>query len=385
MTRGLRYVICLIGALILTFSVANASCQLVQLSTGQSNSVLTPAYTWSPNPNATIWNWDGVSGHIGTAYVPMSGTTINHAMKTASDVATVTGCQVRLILVAVSGQSISHWLPSTSAPDIYQEIVDQIGPALLVAGATNVSYLDFWQGEADANGTLNTSWPANFDSVITRFKSNTWFASNTPILVHQICAQALCGFANFDAMNLLIAQAVQADSANRSLVYSTRLGDFNFWDASNLGHMIGQGYFAEGALAANIYLNGAGRVVAPSPNYLVAGIEFASPHALVNGTSAVIASLLLPAGNWDVWADGGFTGPSGQSYVFAGISTSTTLDVTQGRFAQVSSASFTSANGNSIHISPTRFIGPVTVNLILQAGFTGSMSGYGHIKAEIGR
>jgi hypothetical protein len=54
---------------------------IIILATGQSNFTRTPAFTWGPADNCFVWNWDGVDGHVGTAFVAIDATVMNVARK----------------------------------------------------------------------------------------------------------------------------------------------------------------------------------------------------------------------------------------------------------------------------------------------------------------
>jgi hypothetical protein len=60
---------------------------IIILATGQSNFVQRPALRWTPAHNVLSWNYDDIDGHVGTAFVPVPGSTINLPEKIASDIA----------------------------------------------------------------------------------------------------------------------------------------------------------------------------------------------------------------------------------------------------------------------------------------------------------
>src|SRR5262245_22549923 len=60
---------------------------IVILATGQSNFVQTPAFAWSPEPRAKVWNYNHTDGHVGSAFVPLPSSTINITDKFASELA----------------------------------------------------------------------------------------------------------------------------------------------------------------------------------------------------------------------------------------------------------------------------------------------------------
>lgn len=238
----------------------------VILATGQSNFVLQPAFSWTPAANAKIWNNTPNLADVGTAYTALSSTTVNITSKLASDIATaMPSRQVCLIRVAFSNKEISHWLTGTGAPDVYQNILDQI-PAALTAcgGASKIDMFAWWQGEANATPVLNTNYLADFFTMMNRFWSNAWFPRETPILVHGIASNDIAGSIGYNQMNEYLSGVVNADPDKRRFVYTASLGSATYWDATNPAHMTAQGYFSAGAMASSAFLNGPGRNSVPS-------------------------------------------------------------------------------------------------------------------------
>lgn len=248
--------LCILLGFLVTLSSASAQ-PIVILASGQSNFSVTAPLTWAPNANAKIWNWTG-GGTVGTAFGSLSGTTIGITQKVASDIAANTGRPVCLINISVSGQSISHWLTGTGAPDIYQDITNNIGPALTACGASKIDLFMWWQGEGDSV-PFNNSYAANFETVMTRLKANTWFPANTPVIIHGIASVADgLGFnANADLMNDVLKSVAAADPENRSFIYTSALHGSAYWDNANPGHMTGLGYFYAGVLSSSAYLKDA--------------------------------------------------------------------------------------------------------------------------------
>ncbi|UGX98222.1 hypothetical protein G6321_00025095 [Bradyrhizobium barranii subsp. barranii] len=62
---------------------------IVILATGQSNFVRDLTLAWSPASNLFEWNYDGIDGHAGTAFVAPSATTVSAPRRYASEVARV--------------------------------------------------------------------------------------------------------------------------------------------------------------------------------------------------------------------------------------------------------------------------------------------------------
>lgn len=243
----------------------------VILATGQSNFVLTPTFSWSPNPNAVLWNSNGGTG---TAYTAIPNSTVNITWKIASDIADANPTrQVCLINISFSGQSISHWLPTTPPVDVYQSIQNNITAGLAACGATKIDLFEWWQGEGDTgvggNGPVNPNYIANFKTMMDRFWADTtpgflWFPQETPVVIHGVEYTALSGFSGQDQINDLLQGVVNVDTDKRRFVYTSALKGPVYWDAGNPGHMTGQGYFDAGAMSANAFLNGPGRNTLPS-------------------------------------------------------------------------------------------------------------------------
>jgi len=230
---------------------------LVVFATGQSNAVLQPAFSWSPNRRAKIWNFNGDDGNIGTAFIPINPRAISVTWKFASEIARASpGRDVCLITIAFPAKSITHWLSGYSrnpavSPDIYANIQNNIGPALAACGATSIDYLLWWQGETDA-GDVN--YPSRFETVMGRFRSNPWFAPSTSIVIFGV---GVAGFTDqlaraMPAMNVILQSLVATDPANRIFVPSVSLPASPYWDLSSPGHMTASGYDALGSLAASM-------------------------------------------------------------------------------------------------------------------------------------
>lgn len=245
-------------------SSGEARSMTVILAMGQSNFVMTPALPWAPTATAKIWNW-ATDGTVGTAFVPLSSSTIGIMEKVASDIAFNSTSPVYLIKIAFGGISISHWLPGTLAPDMYQNTFANVPAALAACGATQVDYLDWWQGEGDSV-PFNSSYAANFETLITRLKGNSWFPANTPVIIHGI-ASVVDGEGvnpNANLMNATLKALVAADPVNRSFVYTSALHGSTYWDASNPGHMTGVGYFYAGVLSSAAHIKDAWVKYTPS-------------------------------------------------------------------------------------------------------------------------
>jgi hypothetical protein len=230
---------------------------IVILATGQSNFTHEPSFTWSPPTNLKIWNWDGVDTHVGTDFAGIDGTKMNVTWRVAAEIARANPTrQVRLINISFAGQAISHWMTGTGAPDVYDNIGDNMTPALAAAGVSTIDLLLWWQGESDA--AAPSTYLADFETVQARFQAETWFPRSTPVVVFGITNTTIGGSAIYGAMNTILQKAVQADPDHRLFTYPAAL-PVGYWD-DNL-HLTAAGYDQAGLAAANTLLRGGGRSV----------------------------------------------------------------------------------------------------------------------------
>lgn len=216
------------------------------LSTGQSNMQRHPEYTWAPAKN--LYWWNNAQGHAdstGTKFVRPAGNVINPALSFASSIANDNpDSMVYLLNCAYGGAAISHWLPGTDEPDIYQNIVDNISPALASAGVSKIKTLLWWQGE---NGGSATSYPTDFESVINRFRSESWFDHATPTVIFGVTPTYRGGENRYDITNLVLQKIASLRGAYRLYVDTQSFTSDSFWD-DNV-HMNGPGYLSVGKLA----------------------------------------------------------------------------------------------------------------------------------------
>lgn len=244
----------------------------VILSSGQSNFSDVAAFVWRPDANATLWNsgFSSTTSITGTAYGPLSPSTVNMTWSIASAVATANPARrVCLINISYPGLAISYWLPGTPAPDMFQAILDNIAPALAACGgATKIDLFEWWQGEGDTN-PLNTNYIGNFTTLMNRFWAAqiggiNWFPQETPVVIQSIASTAISGNADGDHMNALLQGVVNADTDKRRYVYTADLPSPAYWDTGNPGHMTGLGYYSAGVMSASAFLNGTGRSSLPN-------------------------------------------------------------------------------------------------------------------------
>jgi hypothetical protein len=234
---------------------------IVILATGQSNFVQTPAFAWSPEPRAKKWNYNHTNGHVGTAFALLPSATINVADKFASEIARLNPTrQVYLIEISMVGIPIACWLPTPPPPDMWQNILNNITPALAAIGASKIDLLMWWQGEAQVTDIYG--YQANWETVHGRFLTQTWFPRTTPVIVFGLAPTSLTGAMAADAMNGQLQAVVRADADCRRYIHSGSLGG-SFWlDAF---HPNGSGYDQLGKMAAAEFVYGPTRNAAVDP------------------------------------------------------------------------------------------------------------------------
>lgn len=274
-------------------SQTSATLPYVILATGQSNFTHAPAFNWTPASNVSLWNFTGVDGNVGTAFATISNSTINGSWKTASDIAAVNPARrVCLINISFPGIPITNWLPATSAPDVYQNIQNNITTALAACGATKIDLFDWWQIETS---TADTGYQNEFTTLMTRFWTNAWFQQETPILIHGMASTAQSGDGNADAANYRLVLTANADPERRKFLYTNDLSDSIYW--ADALHLSGQGYFSAGAMAARTILNGSSRntLALPGPSgNLLPNAALLNPATTVNGTACTLGLTCAP-------------------------------------------------------------------------------------------
>jgi hypothetical protein len=234
---------------------------IIILATGQSNFTRTPAFTWVPADNCFVWNWDGVDGHVGTGFIAIDATVMNIARKFASDVAKVNATRnVYLINISFSGQDISHWMTGASAPDVFQNILNNITPALAAIGRTEIDVLIWWQGETQTSNPDN--YVADWQSVHGRFTAQSWFPRATPVMLFGLAPTTISGSVRSDITNGYLQTIGRNDLDIRTFVYPGTFGAPQWEDTL---HMTAEGYNRAGKMAANEFAYGPRRNILIDP------------------------------------------------------------------------------------------------------------------------
>jgi hypothetical protein len=222
------------------------------LSTGQSNMQRHPDYTWTPPPNLYWWNnAQGNPESVGTAFISAPSNKINPALATAAHIALENPeSAVYVLNCAMGGRAIASWLPSAPVgEDVYQNIIDNISNALTKSGVDRVSALLWWQGE---NGGSLSAYPSSFETVITRFRDNSWFPRATPTVIFGVTPTSRGLENRYDLTNLSLQDIALSSGAFRKFIDTEQFTSNAFWD--DTVHMNGLGYFNVGRMAAEAML-----------------------------------------------------------------------------------------------------------------------------------
>ena len=160
---------------------------IVILATGQSNFVQTPAFAWSPESRARLWNYNHTDGNIGTAFVALPSTTINVTDKFASEVARLNPTRSVYLIntaMAFSGNTdlalvARHVRARRISADYEQrpggaggDRRDQDRPVAVVAGRG-----------ADAGNISVYQYPTDWETFHGRLLLETWFPRATPVII----------------------------------------------------------------------------------------------------------------------------------------------------------------------------------------------------------
>lgn len=261
---------------------ASTTQPIIILAEGQSNITEAPLMGWTPASNAFMWNWDGVEGHIGTAFTPISSIVMGVSEKFASEVALANpDRRIYLIKIGFGGMDISHWLPGATSPDMFAITTGNVPPALAAIGATSINVLLWWQGETgiDAPGL----YLANFETLQARFRLESWFPRSTPIVVFGIAPTLVTTNDASDMFNDYLHRVVAADPDLRRFVDSD-IGGTSYWNPLAPVHRTALGYELNGATAAVEFLQGSGHV-SKVPATAIQALEYGGLQ--VNGDHVV--------------------------------------------------------------------------------------------------
>lgn len=240
---------------------------IVVLVTGQSNVASQPALSWTPPPNLFIWDWDNANDtDIGTSFSPVPNNKMGLATGIGEQLALAyPEARIRLVNIGKGSQAIAQWKTGAASPDMFKACEQNVEAALAVLGLSKIDYFVWWQGESDAaTGVNNQNYPADFETVITRFRGQPWFPRETPCAIMALSQRYVLD----DTLvygNHWLRECDAFEPETRVFVDTGILGS-TYWDATtdNL-HMTAVGYRAAGDLAFDALEYGRGQNRARDP------------------------------------------------------------------------------------------------------------------------
>lgn len=240
------------------FDLIGGRKKFVILATGQSNVQQEPAYSWEPPPNVFVWEWPGLNT-TGTRFIPCPADKINHTYACAAQLARLNPTwQVYVIRIASGGRPIEHWLPGGSATTLpewnaYADCKNNTEKALSILGLNKIDYMHWHQGESNIeDGRL---YIAKWNNMFNRFVGETWFDTNTSVLVNGITSQAIKGDVRYKTQNLMLKQIVTSRPWQRALIPTAEIVPADMWLSDGM-HMSAEGHELLGRAEADMLVRG---------------------------------------------------------------------------------------------------------------------------------
>lgn len=232
---------------------------IVVLATGQSNIWYRRDYSWEPEPNLFLWNWDSDQTNsdtlVGNAFVPMPNDKISFPRSYANALARDNPARkVLLISIGWNGATIDHWMPGATTPDMYSCVRANVTAALAAAGVSEIDQLVWWQGESDTF-VNTTTMVENREAVIAGYREEEWYPYSTPIIV--------AGYAPYTSViNTRLYDDQQKLFCGREPAIRTFVSweglPTSWWEASeSLIHGTASGYWNMGIQAYSAWQSGA--------------------------------------------------------------------------------------------------------------------------------
>ncbi len=230
--------------------------KIVILAVGQSNIAILETLAWTPPKNLYVWNWAGVDETtVGTAFAPADPTKSGCGHSYAAEVAKENpGAAVYLINIGRGSQAIAQWMAGAATPKMFDASKINVEAALTLLGVDHIDRVLWWQGEADFQAGYGTysQYPANFETVMARYYSQSWCPPSTPVIVMATSHFYVTGTMD-RVFNPILRQVVDADPQRRTYVGLKALGNTYWNPTGDAIHMVGVGYREAGRLA---YQNG---------------------------------------------------------------------------------------------------------------------------------
>lgn len=237
------------------FKLLTAGGTVVIFGTGQSNFVRESLLTnpWVPPGNLLIWN--STSEDAGDAFEAPTTTNMNTLWAFGARLADMfPTLEFRVIPVAEGGLPISNWLTGAPTTDMFAASQDAVTAALAALGKSKIDIFCWWQGEN--NRTDQSTYESDWETMIARYRTQSWFDQNTPTVIFGIADETIGGNDNFRTMNMTLQRVADVDPDNRIFTYSAN-APASLW--ADTFHPTGDGYAYVGRLAADNFLGRNGR------------------------------------------------------------------------------------------------------------------------------
>lgn len=161
----------------------------VGVNSGGSNPSNSLVKTWNPTNNTWVSGGQYTAAPWTSATPTGNNSNNNFALGAAHYIAQKTGREVYIVFDAVSGQSITEWVPETQPR--YVSLKNKIANALLSselvsAGKTTIDFLIWAQGEengAGVNAMTFETYTTNLTDLDTQFRAESWVESFTPFFI----------------------------------------------------------------------------------------------------------------------------------------------------------------------------------------------------------
>lgn len=148
---------------------------------------------------------------------------------------------------------------ATASPDFYRA-AKTIVPAALAAIPGSKVTIDlhlWWLGESDAQHTGETRFKAQWREMVAACKAESWYPTNTKMLVFGISKDEIGGTVYRNQMNTWLSALVSEESANRIFIPTHDRTTSAHWQDAGKVHMTAEGYIAAAMTGVRMYLPGA--------------------------------------------------------------------------------------------------------------------------------
>ena len=108
-------------------------------------------------------------------------------------------------------------MTGASVPDMFQNILNNITPALAAIGRTEIDVLIWWQGETQTSSPED--YVTNWESVHGRFIAQSWFPRTTPVILFGLAPTTISGSVRSDITNAYLQTIGRNDLDMRTFVY----------------------------------------------------------------------------------------------------------------------------------------------------------------------